>query len=149
MNKKKLTLTLVFAVLLVVMLFAFSACSFQYGDPDKLGIGSKNIGEKILLGLQVAGLGIGLVFVVLIILIGIIILFKYATQGINKLIAGKQQDNKVEETSQLELPVVIEDTSDEEEIAAIMAAINMYYDSQEITYKSNLKFRVRSIKEIK
>jgi len=30
-----------------------------------------------------------------------------------------------------------------------MAALNAYYESQEPIYKSNLKFKVRSIKEIK
>jgi len=43
--------------------------------------------------------------------------------------------------------VAIEE-EDEEIVAVIMAALNAYYETQEVTYKSNLKFRVRSIKEI-
>ena len=42
----------------------------------------------------------------------------------------------------------VEVSDDDEIVVAITAALTAYYDAQEVEYKSNLKFKVRSIKEI-
>ncbi|MEG2561088.1 MAG: OadG family protein [Clostridia bacterium] len=147
MNKKA-KLIILFALVLVCMLSVFTGCEMTYGNPDGLGIANMDIGQRILLGLQVALLGIGMVFVVLFALILIINLMKLLMVYINKLESKKQTNVEVQEEIQ---PIISQNNNNEEEetVAAIMAALTAFYDAQNIEYKSNLSFRVRSIKEIK
>lgn len=60
--------------------------------------------------------------------------------------AARARLNKTGQAGQ-ESPV--SDDGEEEEIAAVMAAIYAFYDSMPAQERSNLKFRVRSIKQIK
>ncbi|MDE5911535.1 MAG: hypothetical protein K2H24_04295, partial [Clostridia bacterium] len=71
MSKKKIIKTviicLVFAAL-IAGLITMMVLPQDYGNPDSLGIGKSNFGQRLLIGLQVAVLGIGTVFVMLILL---------------------------------------------------------------------------------
>ena len=109
-----------------------------------------HFGERIWIGLQVAFMGLGTVFVMLFILILMVTLMRLLFSGAAKL-SQKRAEKKaaLEQTKVLAIehtPVV--DQSDDEVVAAITAALMAYYDEQNLVYKSNLKFRVRSIKEI-
>ena len=153
MSKKKIIkitiICVVFAALIAGLITLMATVkSSDYGEPDSLEIGASNFGERLLIGLQVALLGIGTVFVMLILLIFIVTLMRWIFEGAGK-IKAKQAAKKAEAPQSA--PVVEEKIAveeDEEVVAVIMAALNAYYETQNVTYKSNLKFRVRSIKEI-
>ena len=150
---KRVVKVLSIIFVLVVLMMSFMACSFQYGTPDKLDMGGSSVGERILIGLQVAAMGIGVVFVVLFILIGFIVLFKYAFKYADQLKAKLPKKGKKEvKTEQVieDKPQIIGlENEDEEVAAAISAAIMAYYEQNKQVYTSNLKFRVRNINEIK
>lgn len=153
MSKKKIIKTVIICLVLVALiagLITMMVLPQDYGKPDSLDIGNSNFGQRLLIGLQVALLGIGTVFVMLILLIFVVTLMRLIFQGADKLKEGqaakKTQSLQKQETI-IEEKVAIEE-EDEEIVAVIMAALNAYYEAQEVTYKSNLKFRVRSIKEI-
>ena len=71
-SKKKLIKTiiicLVFAALLAGLIYLMVSDQ-DYGSPDKLKIGSQNFGQRLLIGLQVAFLGLATVFLMLVLLI--------------------------------------------------------------------------------
>ena len=150
---KRVVKVLSIIFVLVVLMMSFMACSFEYGTPDKLDMGSASVGERILIGLQVAAMGIGVVFVVLFILIGFIVLFKYGFQYADKLknIIPKKakKAEKVEQVIEDKPQIIGLENEDEEVAAAISAAIMAYYEQNKQVYTSNLKFRVRNINEIK
>ena len=83
------------------------ACSFEYGTPDKLDMANATVGERIVIGLEVALLGIGVVFVVLALLIAFIVLFKYGFKGLDVLKAKLKKQPKVEDKK------IEEDTSEQ------------------------------------
>ena len=142
-------LSIVFILSLLMM--SFMACSFEYGTPDKLDMANSTVGERILIGLQVAALGIGVVFVVLALLIGFIVLFKYLFKWMDMLKAKAPKKAAKVEAPKVEAKPQIEGLEDEdEEVAAVIsAAIMAYYEQNKQVYTSNLKFRVRNINEIK
>lgn len=151
MSKKKIIKTTIICVVfaaLIAGLITMMVLPQEYGEPDSLDIANSNFGQRLLIGLQVALLGIGTVFVMLILLILVVTLMRLIFEGV-----GKLQEKKTAKKAE-ELPkqaVAVAETAseeDEEVVAVIMAALNAYYETQETTYKSNLKFRVRSIKEI-
>lgn len=154
MKKYAKIIAIVFVLVLCAM--SFMACSFEYGTPDKLDMANSSVGERILIGLQVALLGIGVVFAVLFLLIGFIVLLKYGFQYsdvLKKKLAekksAKKADTKDEPVSNIPQIEGL-DNEDEEIAVAITAAIMAYYDANVApTYASNVKFRVRNIKEIK
>ncbi len=149
MRKYLKILAIVFILVLCAM--SFMACSFEYGTPDKLDMANSSVGQRILIGLQVAAMGIGVVFAVLFLLIGFIVLFKYGFVFADKLKNKLSKKKVVAADVVKDEPVQIEGLEDEdEEVAvAITAAIMAYYENQAPQYKSNLKFRVRNISEIK
>ena len=150
MSKKKvvkLVIFLVIALALLAGLIYLMVIDQDYGSPDKLEIGGKNFGERLWIGIQVALLGMGIVFVVLIILILFVNLLRYLMEGVKKL-GEKKAEKKVTKLPAPETVLQIEGNTEEEVVAVITAAIAAYYDAQEPVYMSNLKFRVRSIKEI-
>ena len=152
MSKNKIIkiviICLVFAALLAGLI-TMMVLPQDYGKPDKLDIGSSNFGQRLLIGLQVALLGLGTVFVMLILLIFMVTLMRLIFEGVGNMKA-KQAEKKAQAPAQ-EVAAVeekIASEEDEEVVAVIMAALNAYYEEQNVAYKSNLKFRVRSIKEI-
>lgn len=149
MTKKKLIKTIVIcavAVALLAGLIYLMLSDQTYGKPDSLGIGDSNFGERLLVGLQVVLMGLGTVFMMLFLLILTVTLMKWIFIGANKL-KEKKAAEKTAATQEV-APIASSDGEDEEVVAAIMAALSAYYESQNVEYKSNLKFRVRSIKEI-
>ena len=150
-NKKKVIkiviICLVFAALLAGLI-TLMVLPQDYGTPDKLEIAKNNFGMRLWIGAQVAMMGLGTVFLMLILLIFMVTIMKYIFIGAAKIKEKKAASAApiVEEVRAIE-GAVGED--DEEVVAVIMAALNAYYESQEPIYKSNLKFKVRSIKEIK
>lgn len=153
MSKKKIIKTVIICVVfaaLIAGLIAMMVLPQNYGTPDSLDIGNSSFGQRLLIGLQVAVLGIGTVFVMLVLLILVVTLMRLIFQGAGKLKesqAAKKAQSLQKQEAIVEEKVAIEE-EDEEVVAVIMAALNAYYETQEVTYKSNLKFRVRSIKEI-
>ena len=119
--------------------------------------------KDTMTGLEKAGLGgrtllIGLlmVFTVLGILIGLVTL--------NKVIFGKMEERKKAKQAKktvtapkAELPLAtapavssaVASNEEEEVVAAITAAISLYYEQQMASTGKTVKFRVRSIKEIR
>lgn len=177
MNKKKLFLTLALIALIAcaaVMLFAGCEMISDPAEPDDMGIADMNGGDRLLTGLQVAAIGLLVVFVVLIVLIFLIKGLKMLLEKLEQASAGRGKDRaarkaeakarkaaekqakidaaraRVEAAQKKDAPApVASETDEEEEIAAVMAAIYAYYDAMPAYERSNLKFRVRSIKEIK
>lgn len=146
----KISKILLIILILVVLSMSLMACSFEYGTPDKLDMANATVGERIVIGLEVALLGIGVVFVVLALLIAFIILFKYGFMGLDVLKAKLKKQQKVEDKKQE--PTISGLENEDDEIAAVItAALMAYYDNTNVKteYKSNLKFRVRKITEIK
>lgn len=151
MSKKLRIITLV--LLMVICCIMFGSCQFTYGNPDSLEIGSKTVGERVWIGLQIAFLGVGVVFLVLIILILMVSVMKYSFVAMDKIkaaIAANKAKKEVKDEP-VDAPVVVKDESvdaDEEVMAAITAALMAYYDAEtKIVYESNVKFKVRSIKQ--
>ncbi len=146
-NKKKVIkiviICLVFAALLAGLI-TLMVLPQDYGTPDKLEIAKNNFGMRLWIGAQGAIMGLGTGFLLLI----MVTIMKYIFIGAAKIKEKKAASAApiVEEVKAIE-GAVGED--DEEVVAVIMAALNAYYESQEPIYKSNLKFKVRSIKEIK
>ena len=146
--KSKILLIL---LIIVVLSMSLMSCAFQYGTPDSLDMANSSVGQRIVIGLEVALLGIGVVFVVLALLIGFILLLKYgfkASDVVKAKFAKKQP--KVEEVKAA--PVIEGLENEDEELAAVItAAIMAYYDNTNVKteYKSNLTFKVRKITEIK
>ena len=183
MNKKKLFITLALVAVIACAALLFGACEMisDPAEPDGMGIAEMNGGERILAGLQVAAMGLIVVFIVLIVLIFLIKLFKWLVDAGNKASEKRAEANKGKEKKTLsqrmqerkeakaaekqelleaarkrlnmveeKAPEAAESAQEEEEeIAAVMAAIYAYYDSLPTYERSNLKFRVRSIKQIK
>ncbi len=88
---------------------------FKFGD----GIENAATGEQITFGLQVIGIGMGVVFGVLILLIGILQLFKLFTVG------KKPKENKAKEVASEPVAVVSQNSAsdaDEAKIVAIASA---------------------------
>ncbi len=146
--KKRLALITVIVVLAVVMATLLSACAVE-GSPDLLGIGKMNFGERLLTGLLVFVLGLGMVFVVLFLLIAIIRAVAYL-QNLPAKIAAKKSGavTVTEPVKEIPAPAVAADTDEDEVVAAITAAIAAYYGAEAVE-TSDLPFRVRSIREIK
>lgn len=177
MNKKKLFLTFALIALIAcaaVMLFGGCEMISDPAEPDDMGIADMNGGDRLLTGLQVAAIGLLVVFVVLIVLIILIKGLKMLLEKLEQASAGRGKDRaarkaeakarkaaekqakidaaraRVEAAQKKDAPApVASETDEEEEIAAVMAAIYAYYDAMPAYERSNLKFRVRSIKEIK
>ncbi len=178
-KKLFITLALLAVVVSAIVLLGACEMISENPDPDAMGISGMEGGERLVTGLLVAAMGLIVVFVVLIVLIFLIKLFKLLVDSANKAAERRAEENKGKEKKTLsqklqerkaakaeekqalleaarvrlgmseakEQPEAIE--SDEEEIAAVMAAIYAYYDSLPAYERSNLKFRVRSIKQIK
>lgn len=152
-NKKKVIkiviICLVFAALLAGLI-TLMVLPQDYGTPDKLGIGNSGFGARLWIGVQVAILGLGTVFLMLFLLILMVNILKYIFIGVSKL-KEKRAQSKSQEIESAPISAIEGPSSDDDEevVAVIMAALNAYYESQEPIYKSNLKFKVRSIKEIK
>lgn len=152
MSKKKIIKTTIICVVFVALiagLITMMILPQDYGTPDSLEIAKSNFGQRLLIGLQVSLLGIGMVFIMLMLLILVVTLMRMIFEGAGKL--KEKQAAKKDEELPKQAVGVIEDTAskdDEEVVAVIMAALNAYYETQNVEYKSNLKFRVRSIKEI-
>ena len=148
---KRVAKVVLIIAILAMLVMSFMACTFEYGTPDKLEMGSSSVGERILIGLQVAAMGIGVVFLVLALLIGFIVLFKYGFKGMDVLKAKMKKQPKVVDAKPAQPQIEGLDNVDDEIAAAITAAIMAYYDNTNVRpqYKSNLAFKVRKIKEIK
>ena len=148
---KRVAKVVLIIAILAMLVMSFMACTFEYGTPDKLEMGSSSVGERILIGLQVAAMGIGVVFLVLALLIGFIVLFKYGFKGMDVLKAKMKKQPKVVDAKPAQPQIEGLDNLDDEIAAAITAAIMAYYDNTNVRpqYKSNLAFKVRKIKEIK
>ncbi len=148
--KRVVKVVLIIAIL-AMLVMSFMACTLEYGTPDKLEMGSSSVGERILVGLQVAAMGIGVVFLVLALLIGFIVLFKYGFKGMDVLKAKMKKQPMVVDAKPAQPQIEGLDNVDDEIAAAITAAIMAYYDNTNVRpqYKSNLAFKVRKIKEIK
>jgi len=149
---KRVAKVVLIIAFLAMLVMSFMACSFEYGTPDKLEMGSASVGERISIGLQVAAMGIGVVFLVLALLIGFIVLFKYGFKGMDVLKAKFKKQPKVVDAKPAAQPQIQGlDNVDDEIAAVITAAIMAYYDNTNVRpeYKSNLTFKVRKIKEIK
>lgn len=146
MKSKKTLVLLTTIVLLVVCTMFLGACEMTYNDPDKLGVGDMNVGQRILLGLQVTLLGVCTVFVVLIILIGLILLMRLALSTLTN-VGKKKKEEQVKATPVVTTPAITLD-EDEEIVAVITAAITAYYDTVNTVEKSDLKFKVRKIKRL-
>ena len=148
---KRVAKVVLIIAILAMLVMSFMACSFEYGTPDKLEMGSSSVGERILVGLQVAAMGIGVVFLVLALLIGFIVLFKYGFKGMDALKAKMKEQPKVVDAQPAQPQIQGLENEDDEIAAAITAAIMAYYDNTNVRpeYKSNLTFKVRKIKEIK
>ncbi|MDE7215412.1 MAG: OadG family protein [Clostridia bacterium] len=151
-SKKKLIKTIIicaiFAALLAGLVYLMVSDQ-DYGSPDSLKIGKQNFGQRLWIGLQVAFLGLATVFVMLLLLIIAVNIIRFILMGFAQL--GEKRKKKATEKPLIATQTVInsvELSEDDEIVAAIMAALTAYYDAQEVEYKSNLKFRVRSIKEI-
>lgn len=146
MKSKKTLVLLTTIVLLVVCTMFLGACEMKYNDLDKLGVGDMNVGERIVLGLQVTLLGVGTVFIVLIILIGLIMLMRTALTALTN-VGKKKKNEQVKATPIVTTPTITLD-EDEEIVAVITAAITAYYDTVNTVEKSDLKFKVRKINRI-
>lgn len=146
MKSKKTLVLLTTIVLLVVCTMFFGACEMTYTDPDKLGVGDMNVGQRIVLGLEVTLLGVCTVFVVLIILIGLITLMRLALSTLTN-VGKKKKEEQVKATPVVTTPAITLD-EDEEIVAVITAAITAYYDTVNTVEKSDLKFKVRKIKRL-
>lgn len=151
MTKKGIKI-IILCVILATLMMAMTGCTFEYGNEDSLGVGSMTVGQRIWLGTQVALLGIGLVFVVLITLILCIKAIQFLTLQLEKLTNARKQrllENNKKNESKENVETVVSSVAeqDDEIVAAIMAAINVCLAQE--NYKSDLKFKVRSIKQIK
>lgn len=158
MNNKKLVKIITLVLLIVSLSLMLTACSDVYPmDKDgKFDLSAMTFGQKMAFGGEVALLGIAFVFIVLLLLIFLVNMLKYVMKGIetlSKVRADKKAANIDNVTIQDNTTSVInnQEEQDEEIVAAITAALYAYYEAQasEVEYKSNLKFKVRSIKEIK
>jgi sodium pump decarboxylase gamma subunit len=146
---KKVRNLIIAVSLIILSVCMFGACELTYGEPDSLHIGEASFGEKLSIGLQVSLLGVGTVFLVLALLILFVNVLKYVFQFIGKPKASKKTKKVEDEPVIVDAPVD-EASEDDEIVAVITAALMAYYDAQAATtYKSNVKFKVRSIKEIK
>ncbi|MDE6472435.1 MAG: OadG family protein [Clostridia bacterium] len=153
MSKKKIIKAVIICVVFVALIaglitLMIHPLNFGGNAKDSLEILKATFGERLLTGLQVAVLGIATVFVMLILLIIFVTLMRLIFQGVGKL-KEKNANKKAKTTNKQDVAVTETAGEDDEEIVAvIMTAIQAYYETQDVTYKSNLKFRVRSIKEI-
>ncbi|MDE6188720.1 MAG: OadG family protein [Clostridia bacterium] len=142
---KTIVICAVFAALLAGLIYLMVSDQ-TYGKPDSLDIGGQNFGARLLIGLQVAFLGLATVFLMLVVLIIAINVIRLILMGVAKL--GEKRSAKTS-TAVSEVTNAVEEVGEDDEIvAAITAAIMAYYESDKEDCKSNLKFRVRSIKEI-
>ena len=147
---KRISKILLIVLVLAVCVMSFAACSFEYGTPDKLDMANSSVGERILIGFEVALLGVGVVFLVLALLIGFIVLFKYGFKWMDAIKAKMKKQPKVDQVKAA--PVIEGLENEDDEIAAVItAALMAYYDNTNVKtmYKSNLTFKVRKITEIK
>ena len=151
-SKKKLVTTiiicLVFAALIAGLIYLMVSDQ-DYGSPDSLKIGEQSFGQRLWIGLQVAFLGLATVFLMLILLILAVNIIRLILMGVAKL--GEKSKAKKSVTQpivEVASSAVQDANEDDEVVAVITAALMAYYEAQAVEYKSNLKFRVRSIKEI-
>ncbi len=145
---KKFKYLAIILTLVVLMVCMLGACELNYREPDKLGIAGATVGQRILIGLQVTAMGLVTVFLVLFILIFFVHGLKWLFTGIDKLKTKlKNKEKKVVPIENKAVEIVATSSEDEEVVAAISAALVAYYSNT--NYKSNVKFKVRSIKEIK
>jgi sodium pump decarboxylase gamma subunit len=143
---KKFKYLAIILSLIVLMVCMFGACELNYGTPDKLGIAEASVGERITIGLLVTAMGLIIVFLVLFLLIFFVHGLKWLFVGIDKLNGLLKSKKKVVPIED-KVPQIATSNEDEEIVAAITAALVAYYSNT--NYKSNVKFKVRSIKEIK
>lgn len=151
-SKKKLiqiiVICAVFAALLAGLVYLMVSDQ-DYGSPDSLNIGGQGFGQRLWIGLQVAFLGLATVFLMLFLLILAVNIIRLILMGFAQLSENRKKKPATQTSVATQNVVSSADVSEDDEIvAAITAAITAYYDSVEVEYKSNLKFRVRSIKEI-
>ncbi len=145
---KKFKYLAIILSLIVLMVCMFGACELNYGTPDKLGIAEASVGERITIGLLVTAMGLVIVFIVLYLLILFVHGLRWMFVGLDKLNGIlKSKKKKVVPIEDKEVPQIATSSEDEEVVAAITAALVAYYSNT--NYKSNVKFKVRSIKEIK
>lgn len=104
------------------------------------------MGEKLLVGLEGTLIGFGLVFLVLCILIFAVKLMQFSIEKIESKKLSKSV-SLPEQTAQLSAPQSNEE-DDKAVIAAITAAITVMLASESGQDTSNVKFKVRSIKQI-
>lgn len=107
------------------------------------------VGEKFSLGGSTFLLGLVMVFLVLGILIGFITIVKAIMAAIAKAKVKKLEEK---EKKAIEAPIPVNDSavSNDDEIAAVIsAAIAMIYAEENRITSKSVKFRVRSIKEIR
>ena len=158
MNNKKLVKIITLVLLITSLTLMLTACSDVYpmDEDGKFDLDAMTFGQKMAFGGEVALLGVAFVFIVLFLLIFLVNILKYVMKGIetlSKIRADKKAANIANVTVQDNTTSVIneQEEQDEEIVAAITAALYAYYEAQasEVEYKSNLKFKVRSIKEIK
>ena len=112
------------------MVMAFAGCDLNYGNPDKLEIGKAGVGPRILIGLQVALIGLVTVFVVLLVLILLVklmqVLFKI---DFKKLFAKKQKEEPKQVEAQPQPAQDADIQAEEEVVAVIMASLIAYYEA--------------------
>lgn len=142
---KVVIICLVFAALLAGLVYLMVSDQ-NYGSPDKLKIGENSFGQRLWIGLQVAFLGLATVFLMLVLLIAAVNIIRLALIGVDKI--GKKDKVTPALAKAIENQPTAFESEDDETVVAITAAITAYYDAHIEEYKSNLKFRVRSIKEI-
>ena len=104
--------------------------------------------RKLALGGSTLLIGLVMVFIVLGILIGLVSLVHVILDKV-----ANRKSKKTEAVPQIVAPnqpqLVAATNNNEEIVAAITAAISMYYDTQYASTAKSVKFRVRSIKEIR
>lgn len=123
--------------------------------------------DRFILGLEVAGIGILVVFCILLILIGVIKILQYCSRNPGKytepakravkgffhkiglkiksiFVRSKKVEN--ENTDLQAMDIANESNESEEVVAAIMAALNCFYDQENSNAGVNVGFKVRSIK---
>ena len=142
---KTIIICVVFAALLAGLIYLMVSDQ-DYGKPDSLDIGGQNFGARLLIGLQVAFLGLATVFLMLVLLIIAVNLIRLILMGVAKI--GEKKGAAKTAAQPATTAVAEEVCEDDEIVAAITAAIMAYYEADDEDCKSNLKFRVRSIKEI-
>ena len=104
----------------------------------------ENLGERLLYGLQISGIGIGMVFLVLIILMAVIYIFKLLFYTI-----PNRKQSKVAAGTEAVAPVVpVQETDSDDEIAAVIAAVIASYNSSQPQAQARKNYVITSFKRI-